>query len=161
MLALIVAYSKNRVIGYNGRIPWDIPTEKKRFRALTTGNVVIMGRRTFDEIGRPLPDRYTIVVSKTKAYEYPNCTTAQSLEHAIDIAREKFADTKDIYIAGGADLYKEAIELVDTMYITKIDDEFEGDTFFPWFDEADFEEYIEEVVKGDIPYTYVTYIRKR
>lgn len=160
MLALIVAYSDNRVIGDKGKIPWTLENEKKRFKELTTGNVVIMGRKTYEEIGRPLPNRYTIVVSKTTSFESDNCTTAMSLDDAINIAKEKFKETKDIFIAGGEQLYKEAIECVDKMYITKLHARIDGDTYFPEFDESEFEQYIDEYVEEIIPYTYMTYVRK-
>lgn len=156
MIGLIVAYSKNRVIGKDGQIPWRIKGEQKRFRELTTGNVVIMGRRSYEEIGHPLPNRYTIVVSNTQKFEAENCTTASSLQEAIDMADK----SKNIYISGGAGLYKEAIHLVDKMFITEIDAVVEGDTFFPEFNVDEFEREVECHVDGDMPYDYVTYSRK-
>lgn len=156
MIGLIVAYAKNRVIGNKGQIPWRIKGEQKRFRELTTGNVVIMGRRSYEEIGRPLPNRYTIVVSNTQKFEAENCTTVGSLEEAIRIADK----SKNIYISGGAGLYKEAIDIVDVMYITELDAVIEGDTYFPEFNAEDFEREVECHVDGEIPYDYVTYTRK-
>ena len=155
MIALIVAYAKNRVIGKDGQIPWKIKGEQKRFKEFTTGNVVIMGRRSYEEIGRPLPNRYTIVVSNTQKFEAENCTTAGSLQEALAIAGDR-----DVYISGGARLYEEAIDLVDVMYNTEIDAEIDGDTFFPEFDRSLFERVEEEHFEGDLPYTYVTYKRK-
>lgn len=157
MIGLIVAYSKNRVIGKDGQIPWRIKGEQKRFRELTTGNIVIMGRRSYEEIGRPLPNRYTIVVSNTRKFEAENCTTAGSLEEAIRIADKG----KNIYISGGAGLYREAIDIVDKMFITEIDAVVEGDTYFPEFNEADFVKEVECHVGGDMPYDYVTYTRMK
>lgn len=156
MVGLIVAYSKNRVIGNKGQIPWRIKGEQKRFRELTTGNVVIMGRRSYEEIGHPLPNRYTIVVSNTQKFEADNCTTAGSLEEAIRIADK----SKNIYISGGAGLYKEAIDIVDKMFITEIDAVVEGDTYFPEFNTEDFEKEVECHADGELPYDYVTYTRK-
>ena len=155
MISLIVAYAKNNVIGNQGRIPWKIKGEQKRFKELTTGNVVIMGRRSYEEIGYPLPNRTTIVVSTTKQFSGENCMTAQSLEEAIHLAGDR-----DIYISGGARLYQEALPLVQKMYMTEIDYEVEGDTYFPSFDETLFVKEINEHFDGDIPYTYVTYTRK-
>lgn len=160
MIGLIVAYSKNRAIGHNGRIPWDIEGEKKRFKKLTMGNVVIMGRRSYEEIGRPLPGRYTVVVSGTKSYEFDNCTTALSLSEAIAVAKKRFGSEKDIYIAGGAALYKEAMDMVDVMYITEIDAEVEGDTFFTEFDINNYYRFEIEKVNGTISFTYVTYVKR-
>lgn len=155
MIALIVAYANNQVIGNKGYIPWKIKGEQKRFRELTTGNVVIMGRCSYEEIGRPLPNRTTIVVSNTKNYNGENCFTAKSLDEAI-----KMAGDRDIFISGGARLYEEALPIVEKMYITEIDCDIEGDTLFPAFDKEQFVKEIDEVVDGEIPYSYVTYIRK-
>ncbi len=159
MIGLIVAYTKNRVIGNKGQIPWRIKGEQRRFRELTTGNVVIMGRRTYEEIGHPLPNRYTIVVSRTASFEAENCTTADSLAQAIEKA-EKMKPGKNIYISGGAGLYKEAIDLVERMFVTEIEAMIEGDTFFPLFNETEFEKTVDERVEGEIPFSYVTYVRK-
>lgn len=155
MISLIVAYANNRVIGNKGCIPWKIKGEQKRFRELTTGNVVIMGRRSYEEIGRPLPNRTTIVVSNTKNYNSENCFTVKSLDEAI-----KLAGDRDIYISGGARLYEEALPIVEKMYITEIDYDIEGDTFFPEFDREQFEREVNEIVDGELPYTYVTYTKK-
>lgn len=155
MISLIVAYANNNVIGNKGCIPWNIKGEQKRFRELTTGNVVIMGRRSYEEIGKPLPNRTTIVVSNTKNYNGENCFTAKSLDEAI-----KLAGDRDIFISGGARLYEEALPIVEKMYITEIDCDIEGDTYFPEFDKEQFIKEIDEVVDGEIPYTYVTYTKK-
>jgi len=155
MIALIVAFSKNRVIGNKGIIPWKIKGEQKRFKELTTGNVVVMGRRSYEEIGKPLPNRTTIVISNTKTYSDVNCMTATSLNEAL-----KMAEGKNVYIAGGVQLYKESIQLVDKMYITLIDENVEGDTFFPQFNEGDFNIQVDERFEGEIPYTYMTYSRR-
>ena len=155
MVALIVAYAKNRVIGNQGIIPWKIKGEQKRFRELTTGNVVVMGRRSFEEIGKPLPNRMNIVVSSTKEFAGENCYTVGSLKEAIQLA-----GTRDVFVSGGARLYEEALPVVEKMYITEIEATIDGDTYFPEFDEADFVKVIEERFEGEIPYTYVTYTRK-
>lgn len=155
MIALIVAFTKNRVIGNKGCIPWKIKGEQKRFRELTTGNVVIMGRRSYEEIGKALPNRMTIVVSNTKNFDEENCVTAKSLMEAIRLAGDK-----DIYISGGARLYEESLSLVEKMYVTEIDCEIEGDTYFPHFDEKGFVKEVNEKCEGEIPYTYVTYTRR-
>lgn len=160
MTALIAAYDKNRVIGYNGKIPWNIKDELKRYKELTTGNVVIMGRRSFEEIGAPLPNRINIVVSTTKNFSADNCFTVKSLGQAIKTAEEK-APGKNIYISGGAGLFAQAIEFVEKMYITEIDAEFKGDVFFPEFDRTLFDRQTVKSFPGDIPYTYYTYTRKK
>jgi dihydrofolate reductase len=155
MLALIVAISKNYVIGNNGTIPWKIKGEQKKFKELTTGKTVIMGKRSFEEIGKPLPNRKTILISNTIQYEDENCTTVGSLQEAL-----KIVGNDEAFIAGGEMLYREALPLVDKMYITMIDQIIEGDTFFPYFEEEDFCITSEERFDGDNPYTYLTYERK-
>ena len=114
-----------------------------------------MGRRSYEEIGKPLPNRTTIVISNTKKFEGENCFTARTLEEAIELAGDK-----DIYIAGGVRLYEEVLPFVEKMYITEINLDIEGDTFFPYFDQEKFVKEVNEKHTGEIPYTYVTYTRK-
>lgn len=155
MVALIAACAKNQVIGEKGRIPWRIKGEQKRFRELTTGNVVIMGRCSYEEIGKPLPNRTTIVISSTKVFTGENCYTVSSLQDAIQLAGDR-----DVFISGGAKLYEEALPIVEKMYITEIDKCFDGDTFFPQFEEENFIKTIDDRIAGEIPYTYVTYTKR-
>ncbi len=155
MVALIAACAKNQVIGEKGCIPWRIKGEQKRFRELTTGNVVIMGRCSYEEIGKPLPNRTTIVISSTKVFTGENCYTVSSLQDAIQLAGDR-----DVFISGGAKLYEEALPIVEKMYITEIDKCFDGDTFFPQFEEENFIKTIDDRIAGEIPYTYVTYTKR-
>ncbi len=153
MIALIVAYDKNRVIGKDGKIPWKIEGEQKRFKELTLGNTVIMGRRTYEEIGRPLPGRQTIVISKTANFDGDNCKTVKSLDEALKIAK------CDIFISGGAALYREALPFCEKLYITEIEASFDGDVFFPVFDERKYKKEVVKKISGEIPYTYLTYTK--
>lgn len=156
MLSLIVARSKNNIIGKDGKIPWRIKGEQKQFKDLTTGNTVIMGRRSYEEIGHPLPNRMNIVVSNTRHFEGENLSTASSLKEAIELAGDG-----NIYIAGGYGLFKEAIPLVDKMYITEVDIEVEdGDTSFPNFNKDDFDIEILETLGDEIKYTRTVYTRR-
>ncbi len=159
MIGLIVAYTRNRVIGKDGKIPWRIKGEQRRFRELTTGNVVVMGRKSYDEIGKPLPNRFTIVVSSTAQYSAENCVTVSSLSEAIEYAKENRPE-ENIYLSGGAGIYREGIELAEKLFITEIDAEIDGDTFFPEFDTSLYDKTVDEVIDGDIPYSYVTYTKK-
>ena len=157
MVGLIVARSTNNVIGKNGQIPWKIKGEQRQFRELTTGNIVVMGRKSYEEIGHPLPNRKTIVVSKSKRFEDDNLTTVSSIKEAIEIA-----GNQDIYIAGGYGLYKEAIPLVDKMYITEMHIDVEdGDVFFPEFDKNDYIITKGETLGDEIKYTRTVYVRKQ
>lgn len=159
---LIAAYAHNRVIGFNGAIPWNIPGEQSRFRKLTTGNVVIMGRKTFDEIfqklKKPLSDRINIVISKTKSFSDTNCYTLPSLKEALDFSIKEFSG-KDIFISGGESLYREGISLAEKLFLTEIDIDVAGDVFFPEFDEKDYEKTIEEEFTDPVSYRYVTYTK--
>ncbi|MEX0649499.1 MAG: dihydrofolate reductase [Candidatus Andersenbacteria bacterium] len=141
MASIIAALDKDGVIGHNNTIPWDIPEERKLFRELTTGNVVVMGRKTFESIGKPLPDRINIVVSRTVS-SIPGTEVYPSLEQALEAAK---AYQKDIFIIGGAQIYEQALELpeVDTMYLSYLHDPYaphtseKAVTFFPPFSERD------------------------
>lgn len=156
MVGLIVARSKNNVIGKNGQIPWRIKGEQKQFKELTTGNVVVMGRKSYEEIGHPLPNRLNIIVSRTEKFEGENLMTATSVQEAIALAGDA-----NIYISGGYGLYKEAIPFVDKMYITEVDIEVEdGDVFFPEFDPNDFDVEIGETGGEEIKFTRTLYTRK-
>ena len=157
MIALIVARSKNNVIGKDGRIPWFIKGELKQFKDLTTGHVVIMGRRSYEEIGRPLPNRKNIVVSNTKTFSGENLVTVGSLKEAIEISRGE-----DIFVGGGFRLFEEVLPIVDVMYITEVDTIVDGgDTFFPEFDASQFDMIVGETAGDEIKYTRTKYTRKQ
>lgn len=157
MVGLIVARSKNNVIGKNGEIPWKIKGEQKQFRELTTGNVVVMGRNSYEEIGHPLPNRKNIIVSKSKNFSGENLITVGSLQEAIAIS-----SGENIYISGGYGIFKEALPLVDKMYITEVDITIDnGDVFFPEFDSNEFDMTIGEIGGDDIKYTRTIYTRKK
>lgn len=157
MVSLIVAISKNNVIGNNGMMPWKIKGEQKRFKELTTGKTIIVGRKSFQEIGKPLPNRKTIIISTTENIVTDNCTTVKSLLEAFDLAK----DEEEIFIAGGGQVYKEALPYADKIYITIIDKIVEGNVYFPEINKEDFIKTYEERIDGEIPYTYYTYERVR
>lgn len=125
MIAIIVAMTPNRVIGNNGVIPWKISGEQKQFKELTTGKTVVFGRKAFEEIGRPLPNRNTILVSSQLKIETDSCSTISNLETFLENT------TDDIYIAGGAGIYKTALPYTDVMYLTIVSVDVEGDVLFP------------------------------
>lgn len=157
MIGLIVARSKNNVIGKNGEIPWNIKGEQKQFKELTTGNVVIMGRKSFEEIGKPLPNRKNIIVSRNEKFSGENLITVSSLQEALELTKGE-----KVFVAGGCGLYEEALPLVDVMYITEVDMEIEdGDVFFPEFDETEFEKTVIESGGKEVKYTRVIYRRRR
>lgn len=157
MIALIAACDRHRLIGDHGRIPWRIPGEQARFQKLTTGHVVIMGRQTYAEIGRPLPRRQTIVLSRNQTFRAPGCRIAASLAEALRLGAA-FSD--QLFIAGGAAVYAEALPLADVLYLTEIDAAYVGDTYFPAFDPALFTKTLDAHISGDPSYDYYTYLRK-
>lgn len=157
MIAIAAAFAKGRVIGRNGRIPWDLPSEKQYFRELTSGQAVVMGRRTYAEIGRPLPERRNIILSRDPHFQAPGCLRAGSLREAVELA-----EGLDLYAAGGARVYQEALPLAEKLYITEVDCLVEdGDTFFPSFDETQFLKETVRFCPGEIPYTCFVYTRKQ
>jgi dihydrofolate reductase len=154
MITLIAACSKNRVIGCNGKIPWNIPTERDRFKELTKGKFVIMGRKSFEEISHALSYCTIIVVSKSLKKVPKGCLLTSSLEQAIAFCG------KDVIIAGGQEIYEKTIHLADLIYLTEIDLQVEGDRFFPDFDTNKYTMTVDKSFQGEIPYKYITYKKR-
>lgn len=136
-LALIVARARNGVIGLAGTLPWRLPEDLKHFRRVTTGHAIVMGRKTYESIGRPLPDRRNIIVTRQAAMTVAGCEVAPSLGVALVLARA--TDAEPIVI-GGAELYREALPLATRIHLTEVHAEPEGDAFFPALDDAQWEE---------------------
>ena len=132
LISMIVAMSANRVIGTNNKIPWRLPRDQQRFKAITMGKPVIMGRKTHESIGRPLSGRHNIVVSRNQDYQAEGCTVVHSPEAALQAA----GDVAEVVVIGGAYLYERFLPLSGRLYLTILDDHFDGDVFFPEFDEA-------------------------
>jgi dihydrofolate reductase len=126
-LAIIAAIARNGVIGRDGALPWHLPADLQRFRTLTMGHHIIMGRRTYESIGRPLPGRISVVVSRNADFSAPGCLSAPSLLQALRLA-ESDAET---FVIGGAALYREALPLAQRLYLTEVCAEVPGDTYFP------------------------------
>jgi dihydrofolate reductase len=128
-ISLIAALSENRVIGKGNKLPWHIAEDLKRFKQLTLHHPVIMGRKTFESIGRLLPDRMNIVISRDPAYRVEGAVVANSLEQAIAIASQQ--DRTEVFVIGGGQIFKEAITIADRLYLTLVHTSLEGDAFFP------------------------------
>ena len=143
-ISIIAAVARNRVIGRDNRLPWHLPQDLKRFRALTMGHHVIMGRKTWESIGRILPGRSMVVVSRDRAYGAAGCLVASSLEQAIRLCG---ADP-EVFIIGGAEIYRQALPMADRMYLTRIEQDVAGDTYFPDFDAEEWTESSRETVAG-------------
>ena len=158
-IIIIVAQSKNGTIGVNGALPWHLSDDLKRFRKLTTGNTVIMGRKTWDSIGRPLPDRHNIVITRTPELCLEGAQTVTSLEEALRVAPIGL----DQFIIGGAEIYNLALPKADSIEMTLIHKDVAGDTFFPLLSEESWRKSvgIEQVdEKSGLQFSYVAYHRR-
>lgn len=173
MISIIAAMSKNRVIGMEdkdgkGCLCWHLPEDLKRFRKFTTNKIVIMGRKTFESIGRPLPNRINVVVSKNMEVPEtdlasgtkPSLLVVRDISTAISISTnfiEHFKMDPEIMIIGGGQIYQQTIGLADRMYLTILDSDYEGTSFFPEFSEEHWKEASVEIQEGG--YSYITYDR--
>ncbi|RXZ77933.1 dihydrofolate reductase [Paenibacillaceae bacterium] len=141
-IALIAAVDRNNLIGdHNNSLPWKIPEDLAYFKEITSGNVVIMGSRTFNSIGRPLPNRVNIILTRetnTASNKYPECHVVNSIEQAISLCQKSFHNKK-VFVIGGADIYKQFLPFADYLYLTHINHSFKGDKFFPDYDHDDYE----------------------
>lgn len=155
-VAIVVARSRNNVIGKGSEIPWRVKGEQKLFKEITMGGTLIMGRKTYDSIGRPLPGRETIVVTRNPDYAVAGCRTASSLQDALKQA-EGLA--RPVYVVGGGEIYREALPIVDAVHISTIDTDVEGDITFPDFPTDDFRLVSEQDYESNINYTYRHYER--
>ena len=128
LISLIAAMASNRVIGNKGDIPWKIPGEQMLFKKITLGHTVIMGRKTYESLGKPLPGRTNIVITRQKDYQAPGCKVANNLAAAL---ADCSPDEQEAFICGGGQLYHESIGMADKIYLTVIPREMSGDTYFP------------------------------
>ena len=133
MISLVVAAAENNAIGKNNQLLWHLPNDLKFFKNTTWAGVVIMGRKTFESVNKPLPGRLNIVITSNPDWHYENVKTAQSLEQAIEIAKAE--NFKEIFIIGGGEIYKQSMPLADVIYLTRVHTQMEGDTFFPVIEE--------------------------
>lgn len=156
-ISIIAAVARNGVIGRDNAMPWHLSDDLKRFRALTTGHPIIMGRRTHESLGRPLPKRRNIVISRDPAFVAPGCEVQPSLGAALVAC----ADASEVFIIGGAQLYAAALALADCLQLTEIDADFDGDTRFPQFDRRQWREAAREHgrAEADFDYDFATYER--
>lgn len=160
MISVIVAMSKNRVIGKDNQLPWHLPADLKFFKETTMGHAILMGRKTHEAIGRPLPGRENVILTRQKDYHPEGCTVIHSVEEAL----ERYQD-QSIFVIGGAEIIKQFLPVVDRLYLTLIDQEFEGDVFLPEFREEEWEEVsrVQGITDEKNPYSYyfLVYDRNR
>ena len=161
-MSLIAALATNNVIGRNNQVPWCLPTDLRRFKALTMGHHLIMGRKTYDSVGRPLPGRTNVVITRRPDWTAEGVTVVHSLEDAVRVAAQ--AGETEAFIAGGAEIYELAIHRADRMHLTRVHAEVEGDTYFPEFDDVSEwklvdAEHCDADEKNEYPFSFLTYER--
>lgn len=158
-VTLIAALGRNRLIGKDNRMPWHLSEDLKRFKALTLGHPVVMGRKTFQSIGIRLPGRDNIVITRSHAFAAPGCRVVHSLAEALSVAQ----GAAEVFVIGGAEIYALALPLADRLQLTEFDVELEGDAYFPNFDRSAWREVWRESRSTEGPqrlrYDFVTYDR--
>ena len=157
-IAMIAAMANNRVIGKDNQMPWHLPEDLRHFKAMTLGKPVIMGRKTFESIGRPLPGRHNIVISRQKNYAVDGVTVVTSFDEAKVAAGE----CEELVIIGGGQLYRSLLSQADTLYLTEIALEVEGDTEFPDWDDGSWQEIASEkgISEKGLEYRFITLVKK-
>ncbi len=152
-ISLIVAMASNRAIGLNNQMPWHLSADLKKFKKITMGSPILMGRKTYESIGRPLPGRTNIIISRNPAYQ-ALAETGCLVFNEINKAIENCGAANEVFVIGGSDFYKSMLPVADTLYLTKIHQEFEGDTFFPELNDAEWIEVEREDVHDDSDVTF-------
>jgi len=163
-LHVIVAAAQNGIIGRDGAMPWRIPEDLKRFKALTMGAPIVMGRKTWDAIGRPLPGRESIVITRQTGFRAEGAVVVHSLDEAL--AHTRGRDVPEAFVIGGGDVYRQALPLADVVHLTQVHGAFEGDASFPPLEASEWRETGREARAQDAPleplrYDFVTYERRR
>lgn len=159
-LSHIAAMAENRVIGNEGELPWDIPEDLKYFMKTTRDHVIIMGRKTFETLEDPLPKRLTIIVTRQKDYEAEGCIVVPSLSAAIEEAKKHIPPyPEEVFICGGGEIYSESLSMVDKIYLTKIDEEFDGDAYYPEVDWSKFKKVSQVDREEPIPFAFQVWER--
>lgn len=163
IISLIAALAQNRVIGKNNQLPWHLPADFKHFQDITNGHPVIMGQKTYESIGKPLPNRKNIVVTRDGAFGAPGCVIVYSLDEALKTA-EGIEEDEEVFFIGGASVYQQVVPLCDRMYLTFIRASVEGDAYFPTYDSTEWKEVSREDHKADsknqYAYSFVTLERR-
>jgi dihydrofolate reductase len=150
MLAIIVAVADNGVIGSGNQLPWRLPDDLKRFKALSLGKPIVMGRKTYDSIGRPLPGRLNVVISRQPGLAIPGCTVVTSIDEAIAAAQP----APEIVIVGGADIYRQVLPQVQIIHLTRVHANIAGDVVFPKLQEREWREVAKEYHPADERHAY-------
>lgn len=159
VLSIIVAAAENNVIGRDNGLAWRLSGDLKRFKALTTGHTILMGRKTYESVGKALPNRRNIVITRNAGYRAESCEVVQSVEEALELTK----DEDEVFVTGGGTIYKELWERADRLYLTVVHQECEGDTVIPPVDMSQWREVFREAHKSDekneCDYTFINYER--
>lgn len=162
ILSHIVAVSENDVIGVNNDLPWDIPEDMKFFREKTKGKALIMGRKTFESVGHPLPKRLNIVVTRQKDYSPEGAVVVGSVDEALKLCEAKTSEYGDeVFIIGGGQIFKDTIDMVDIIYLTRIHKDYDGDIKYPTVNPLFFEQIERRDREEPVPFSFLTYRRKQ
>lgn len=143
-LSILVAMAKNRVIGKDNALPWHLSADLKHFKAITMGHPIIMGRKTYESIGRPLPGRTNLIMTHQKGYQVAGAITVNSIDEALKACQASIDGNNEVFLIGGAALYRQTLEACHRIYITEIQQDFDGDTFFPEFNKTEWQEITRE-----------------
>lgn len=163
-LSIIVAYAHDRVIGLDNQLPWHLPEDLKRFKALTMGHHIIMGRKTYESLGRLLPGRTTVIVTRNQNYHVAGALIAHNLTDAIALCQQADGQLDDeVFLIGGAELYRSAMLIADKLYVTEVDLAVRGDAYFTAIEPSVWQEVKREkqVSSTGVAFAYVTYLKKR
>jgi dihydrofolate reductase len=144
-VSIIVAMAANRVIGHENRLPWHLPADLQHFKQITMGKPIVMGRKTFESIGRPLPGRTNIVITRNENYSAGGCVVVHSLNEAMRAA----GDSEEVMVIGGAEFYRQVLPYAGTLYLTCVEGEFEGDAYFPELADDEWREVASEAHAAD------------
>jgi dihydrofolate reductase len=162
IISLIVAMDRNRAIGVSGSLPWHLPADLKRFRELTTGHHLLVGRKTYVSIGRPLPERTMIVITHDPDFQAPGCKVAHSVSDGIELARA--SGEAELFVGGGAQIYAQCLDLAERIYLTLVDTDCQADTFFPELNQGHWREEVvgrhEADDRNQFPMTFKIATRK-
>jgi dihydrofolate reductase len=160
IVSIVVAIAENNAIGKDNQLLWHLPADLKHFKQITTGHTIIMGRKTYDSIGKPLPNRRNIVMTRTSGLQIPGVEVTANMEEALALC----AAEEEVFIIGGAEIYKSTMDITNRIYLTRVQQSYEADAFFPEIDfnlwnETEIEKHLPDE-KNHVAYTFSTLLRK-
>jgi dihydrofolate reductase len=159
IVSIVVAISENHAIGKDNKLLWHLPNDLKHFKEITSGHTVIMGRKTYDSVGKPLPNRRNIIITRQNI-TIPGCEVVNSMDAALALCKEE----AEVFIVGGAEIYRQSMHLTNRIYLTIVHKEFDGDSYFPEINTSEWKETAHEDhepdAKNSLPYSFITFEKK-